>query len=118
MAAIDWDDVTAHAAELSSIATIAQDDILAYVSDVHDVSVFVDGEDDVALRLARIYLAAHLGSLTPSSTAGGLVKSSSAGGLSRSYGPFASADGLKSTIYGLRYLDIIEGTPARAPVII
>lgn len=118
MAAIGWSDVTNHAPELSSVAAGAQTDILSYVNDTHDVSVFLDGEDGHGLKLARIYLAAHLGTLLPTNSSGGQIKSQSAGGLSRSYGPFISGSGLASTSYGVKYNDIVNASSARAPVII
>jgi hypothetical protein len=111
------------APELSTVPTAAQDFILEYVNQALVVDIF-GGEGSPKLRLARIYLAAHYGSLFGSggSGAAGPVTSESAGGLSRSYG-FASSfvfndDALGSTVYGRNYLGLVRTSPARAPVVL
>jgi hypothetical protein len=119
MAAITWANVTNFVSGLSTVAADAQADILAYVNDLHDVSLF-GGEDGATLKLLRIYLAAHLASSTAASSGGGgagtgLVASESAGGLSRSYiYPDLSSDaGLDTSAYGREYKAIIKRSGAR-----
>lgn len=86
MADITWDDVLAFASELSGVASAARSLILAYVNTNLKASVF-GGEDDAEYTLARIYLAAHMGTgaLPGEGGASGQVTSEAAGGLSRSY---------------------------------
>lgn len=101
MASITWDNVTAFAPELSTVDAAAQTDILAHANAAFYVDAF-DGEDGPALKLVRIFYAAHLGTMTGTGAAGGVVTSESAGGLSRSYavGAGAGFDDLNLTAYG------------------
>ena len=118
MAAIIWADVEAHAPELSLVGATAQDDILAYVNDAFDVEVF-GGEDTAKTRLARIYLAAHMGTITNSGGgATGPVTSESAGGLSRTYGEIDVDGSMESTSYGELLSELIRSSAARAPIVI
>lgn len=109
MADITWTNVTDHAAELSTVGSAARVDILAYVNDALAPGAF-GGSSSNAYKLARIYLAAHLGLTSRPGTSGnqaGPVTSESAGGLSRSYAQLASAasdDSASTTRYGREYL--------------
>ena len=116
-----WTDVTAFAPDLSSVDASAQADVLAYVNAELDVSAF-DGEAGAKTRLARIYLAAHHGavSLTSSAAAGPVVEEK-VGEISQKYGsPAATVTGsilfLESTPYGRLYLGLVRTTIARLPV--
>lgn len=93
MAAITWADVTAHAPELVTAtgpSTGAQTDILAVANDVLDVSQF-GGESAAKTKLARIYYAAHFGTIDAQGSSGatGAVISESVGGLARAYAAFS-----------------------------
>lgn len=121
MAAIDWTAVIAHAPELAAVSSQARTEILAHVNTALDVEVF-GGEDAPKTRLARIYLAAHLGAGVANSggsTSVGAVTSESAGGLSRSYGQAAvvATASLGSTSYGQAYLALVNTSAARAPFV-
>jgi uncharacterized protein YfaP (DUF2135 family) len=119
MAAIAWADVTAHAAELSTVAVGAQTDILAHVNTAFAVSVF-GGEDAPKLKLARIYLAAHMaksGKLAASGAAGP-VTSETADNISRSYAVAMASSGSdtwSSTGYGRLLAQLVRTSSARLP---
>jgi hypothetical protein len=115
---ITWDDVVAIAPELSVISTDGQTIILEYVNSALVPSEW-HGEGSAFLRLARIYLAAHYGTITRQQGAGpaGPVTSESAGGLSRSYAVLFAPGGSSSmdtTPYGRSYNSLLERSPARA----
>lgn len=103
MAAITWTDVTNHAAELASVAVGAQTDVLGHVNTALNVTLFGD-ETSPRLKLARIYLAAHLGTMGNLGGVSGPVSSESAGGLSVSYAVWMTNSLLASTSYGRAYL--------------
>lgn len=112
MAAVTWDDVVNHAPELATgVSAGAQADILAHVNGTVNVALF-GGEDSHRVKLIRVYLAAHLGTLDKSrgniaSTSG--VTSESAGGLSRSYAIIpGDSSAMSSTSYGKEYLRLIK----------
>lgn len=120
MADIIWADVTAIATELTSIDGAARVYILAYVNGPGVNPDILDGESGPMTRLARIYLAAHIGSGVgkgASGSAGGAVTSESAGGLSRSYAapplPPTTPGSHASTDYGRRFDDIIGNSLGR-----
>ncbi len=120
MADITWSDVTNHYASLSTVASGAQDDILAYVNDALSASVF-GGEDSATYKLARIYLAAHMGELLRrnAATAGAIgpvtSKTIGATSLSVTYGTGASVGGgssvLLTTPGGSAYLQLLRTRP-------
>lgn len=122
MAAIAWADVTAMAPELAAVDVGAQATILAHVNAALSVATF-GGEAAPRLRLARILLAAHFGTVALSGGAApaGPVVSESAGGLSRTYAQ-ASAGGAadsawSSTSYGRELAALIRSSAARLPVV-
>lgn len=124
MADIVWANVLALAPELSTVNDQAKVYILAYVNGPGvDPSCF-DGETGPTTRLARIYLAAHMGSGVDkgaAGAAGGPVTSESMGGLSRSYsvGSVASsADQTGSTAYGRMFEALVKNSLARLPIVI
>lgn len=118
MAAIIWTDVTSYpgASGLSTVSVPAQTVILAYVNGVLDVSLFPDGEDGATTKLLRILMAAHMATagVVAGSGAAGPVVSESVGGIARSYANLAAtASDLSSTVYGLTYDMMLNGTAAR-----
>lgn len=112
-------DVKAFAPELSVIADAAWVDLLAYVNEMQ-----LDCLDtDVDRRLARIFLAAHFGTLIRLGAGGaaGPVTSESAGGVRRSYGMIATGSGSGSyatTRYGQIFADLIDGSAVGGPLLI
>lgn len=119
--AISWSNVVAHAPELSVVSSSAKTDILAYVNESLAVELF-DGEDGPKTKLARIYLAAHLGAgvaVSGGATAVGAVTSESAGGLARSYGQALVVDvaSFGSTSYGQAYLQLVRSSACRVPFV-
>lgn len=125
MAAITWSDVTSFAPELTtSVPADAQTLILSYVNTSAIDPASFDGEAGVTTRLARIYLAAHLGSGVgqgASGAAGGPVTSESMGGLSRSYSVASVAtamDATGSTAYGRMYEALVNNSLARLPLVL
>lgn len=121
MASIIWADVVNFASELSTLDTDAQTDILAHVNSALNVTNW-GGEDSPQLRLGRIYLAAHFGTVSAQGGLGvaGPVTQESAGGLSRSYAWSTAASELpyESTAYGKAFRALIRATAARAPVLL
>lgn len=113
MADITWTHVTNFAAELADVATDARTDILAHVNTCLDVAT-LGGEDSALVKLARIYLAAHMGTLArPASTGevAGPVTSESAGALARSYGSIAELSSgalYGSTEYGREFSRLVR----------
>ena len=121
MAAIDWDDVVSHAPELSTTDVDAQDDILDHVNTALVVAKF-GGESSGRLKLARIYLAAHLASVSGQGGVGvaGPVTSETAGGLSRTYAVLSATaqQELQGSTYGQLFLDLVRTSSARGPMVI
>lgn len=118
MAFITWAHVVDHAAELATVDVDAQNDILAWVNNHLNVDLF-GGEDAYKTKLARIYLAAHMGTGTRRGGAVGAITSSSAGGLSRSFQvPSTTDTDLSSTSYGAAYAMLLKTTVARVGFVI
>ena len=125
MAAIVWADVLTVAPELATTVNDgAKVMILSYVNGRAMDPANFDGEDGWTTRLARCYLAAHLGAGVgkgASGAAGGPVTSESMGGLSRSYSVpsmMSAASALQSTDYGRKYDDLVANSLARLPFVI
>lgn len=122
MAVITWTNVTDHAAELSTVAAQAQTDILAYVNSVIQVAL-IDGEAGPKTKLVRIYLAAHLGELTISSSSSsttGARTSEKEGDVAVTYASTSSLAAAPhgSTSYGQMYLTLIGTSALRTPVLL
>lgn len=119
IAAIVKADVFSFAAELNNkFDDQFWADVLAYVNQYDLTSTDTD-EDR---RLARIFLAAHIGAneLRAKSGAAGPLTSESAGGVRRSYGLVASSTSasLNSTRYGTMFLFILESSGCAGPFVI
>lgn len=121
MAAITWANVIDHAPGLSTVDTDAQNDILAYVNTALKVDEFY-GEASPMLKLARIYLAAHMGTMIAQAVTGqvGPVQAESVGGVSRAYAvaQFAQTSSLADTTWGRAFLQLVRVSPARAPIVL
>lgn len=120
MASITWTDVTNSFAALSAVSAAAQTDILAHTNTALAVAEF-GGEDADKLKLARIYLSAHMGALTLRGSTGGVgsVTSKSEGDLSISYGSASGSTSIYgSTVPGQMYLELVRTSPARAGVLL
>lgn len=125
---INWTDVTTLAPELCDLNPIVTVDILTHVNETLDPDVFSGGEEGVTYRLARIYLAAHMGTLSITGGSAGVgsvvgpVTAEQVGGISRQYGdPISSDTGesdLTATIYGRMLRDLINRSLARCPVLL
>lgn len=116
-APISWNDVLTlpGTAKLASVDPFWQESVLSYVNAVVGIPIVFDGESGPKTRLARIYLAAHMGTKMPQF---GAVSSESAGGLSRSYAvPPVTNDGLGTTVWGREYLGLVNRSIARLPVV-
>lgn len=119
MAAIIWTDVVAVAPELEELDEAATTMILDHVNTVLNTRAF-GGEESPRLKLARVYLAAHMASGLGVAGGGGEVTSESMGGLSRSYVDGSSALGgdISETGYGRQYLMIVNQSIGRGPIVI
>lgn len=119
---IVWADVVGLAPELASLTTTAQNTILAYANVALAESQFkLDPGSSISssLKMARIYLAAHLGTITRwqgSAIAGPLIAESD-GRLSRQYAviPQNIGNTFASTSYGVMLGFLINTSKARMP---
>lgn len=114
---ITWSDVIAIASELEEVGDQARAIILAHVNGALNAAVFSSA---ASLRLARIYLAAHLGTFSRPDSTGTTssdVASETVGGITRTYAAIArSANDLERTTYGVEYRNILRMQPrARLP---
>ncbi len=118
---ITWLDVTAVAADLASVPVAAQTDILDHVNTTLQVDLF-GGEESPKLRLARIYLAAHHGTVAVRSDTAGPVQSESEEGVSVTYGGGVSIVGsdplLDSTRWGQAFRQLCRTGAPRAPIVL
>lgn len=109
-------DVLAIAPQLSTLTDMAWVTILAFINTFEGLDC-----DPALKRMALIFLAAHLGTMsgsTGSSGATGPILSESAGGLKRTYAQAssssASSSDLGQTPYGIQYLAILKMAPCIA----
>lgn len=111
---IAWTEVIALAPELGAVSVYTGEFIISYVNSALNVANF-GGEASPKTRLARLYLAAHLGATSLRGIAGGPITSESMGGLARSYGSLRQDwSELHLTAYGQTYCALVATTPARA----
>lgn len=120
---ITWVDVVGMAAELSTVEDETQLTILAHVNTALDPDYF-GGEGHPTLRLARIFLAAHVATNAKngSSGAAGPVISRTLGPSSVTYGwsGASSLTGFKeldSTPYGKQLRTLMRASPFRGPFV-
>ncbi len=119
MADIAWSDVIELAPELSTVSAGAQSTILAYANDALSVAAF-GGETSPKLKLARVYLAAHVGTLSSQggNPSAGPVTAESADNISRSYAArtVANPSDWDATSYGQLYAALVRTSRARLPL--
>ena len=122
---IVWADVVGLAPELASLSVTAQNTILAYANVAFDESQFKtdpNASTSSTLRMSRIYLAAHLGTVTRwqgSAIAGPLIAESD-GRLSRQYAviPQNISSSFAGTSYGVMLEFLLKTSKARLPVVL
>lgn len=120
--AINWADVKNHASDLADVPPAVQADFLAYVNTQVNTAK-LGGETAIKTRLARIYLAAHFGTLwarensASSGATDGEVASETISGssLSITYAQAMTAEVLATTKAGRSYRGFTVG--ARVPII-
>ena len=116
-----WTEVANFDPKLANLDTGAQTHILAHVNTVLSTNEW-GGEASPELRLARIYLAAHHGTMAlRGDNATGPAVAKSAGPISIQYA--AASPGGTDTLFsktnaGLMYLAMTRALPARAPMVI
>lgn len=123
MAAILWSDVTAIAAELASASPLKQSIILDYVNNELDPLAFgtdaTTGEASNRMKMARIYMAAHLASLGPHTA---ILTQEKEGDLEQMYTlppiPMGDDPFWERTAYGAAYQSLIKRSHARLPFVI
>ena len=120
---IVWGDVVAFAARLADVAIAAQTDILNFVNN-HLSPTGFGGEGSYRYRLARIYRAAHEGTLAlrAAADAVGGVSGRTEGDLSVTYAAAVTVVGsdplLDSTEFGKLYRQLVKGTARlRGPLV-
>lgn len=109
-------DVIEFAPELRAVSPVAWARILAYVNRLTSVGI---GDDETTM-LARIYLAAHYGTVNKRGRTGaaGPLTSEAVGATRRSFGLVALAAGdasLGATGYGQQYIGLIQSSLAAGP---
>lgn len=112
-----WTDVVALAPELSTLSTPAQTELLGYVNQAFSESMFTFN----GLRMARIYLAAHLGTLTrlQGMAIAGPVIEESDGRLMRKFAVVTNENkAFTGTSYGDALTLMINTSRARLPVVL
>ncbi len=118
---IAWAHVSAMDSSLSSTSAAAQDYILAHVNAALNADAF-GGESSAKYRLARIYLAAHHGTMLLRSGAAGTVQAESEEGVSVTYailtGTSAGDSLLDSTSWGQLYQELVRTSRGRLPFVI
>lgn len=119
MSAIVWSDVIAEAGELNGkMSDAAQVGILAYVNNNLNAAGY-DGENGPQTKLARIYLAAHMATLSLRRGFAGSAQSMSAGPLSISYAQFANLRSpFDTTSYGVLLRGLTAGSAHRAGLLV
>ena len=118
MADIGWSDVNIVAPELATVNTDLQELILSYVNTQMNVAAI---GDNAKLKLIKIYLAAHMATISGQSGVGvaGPVVSEEVGGLKRTYALLQSSTGTPSgSVYGDMYRMLIRVSGARVPITI
>lgn len=117
-------DVLEFAPELSKIKDGAWAAILAFVNSFTSLGIDIGGgEQSSLLRLARIFLAAHYGTVSRRSPSGaaGPTTSEAAGAVRRSYGLVALAAndaGFGSTGWGQQLLCLLSMSDAHGPFLV
>lgn len=114
MAAITWSQVVLLAPELETLPSGTQDLILDYVNQTLPVGPW-GGEDGPKIKLGRIYLAAHMGSLTASGTGGlGQITEVAEGDVITRFAEAAkNASSLDQTSYGQEFKRLGRTTSSR-----
>lgn len=99
---ITWDDVKTIAPELTDYPEAAQTLVLDFVNEMFDASLFKPGQ----LKLARIYLAAHVATMSDQGgdLSAGPVISETVGGISRTYANLMSG----AQFSGSGYADLLQ----------
>lgn len=113
---ISWDDVTAIATELEGFNSDAQQLILDFVNEMFDASLFKPTQ----LKLARIYLAAHLATMSGQGgdmTAGPVI-SETVGGITRAYANVATGGQFVGSSYADALQLLLNTSCARLPRVI
>lgn len=108
------------APELATVSDVTWVTVLAFVNEI-DSSGVGGGENGPMLRLVRIFLAAHYGTISKRGRTGaaGPVTSVAAGGVRRSYGLVALAAtdaSMGATEYGQQLLGILRMSNAYGPL--
>lgn len=105
-------DVLAIAPELSTLSDAAWVDLLEYVNEF-DMTCF---DTEQVVRMARIFLCAHMGTLTKRANGGaaGPLVDEQAGGVRRSYGT-VQLNEFSGTSYGLTLWTILNASGAHGP---
>jgi len=113
-------DVLAIASELSVLSDQAWVDILTWVNEFDFTSL----DTEQTVRMARIFLAAHLGTRAKragSTGAVGPVISEAAGGVRRAYGQVSTTgtiNELGSSTYGMMLTTILSMSGAHGPFVV
>lgn len=115
---ITWPQVVALDATLATVPDAVQVDLLAYANSALNPKMFTAS----AYKLARLYLAAHFGTLSIPGEAGGApvagpVVSESVGGISRTYALVSDASNstFSTTTHGQMYAFLVRTSKARLP---
>lgn len=112
MADVTWDDVEALQVNLSTVSPGAQAMFLAYVNTDINPAAF-GGEDSPRYRLARVFLAAHLGEIERrKGTEQVTSKTIGTSSITIAYAA-TTEDGLAQTSWGKQYAALLAQSPLR-----
>lgn len=115
MADVTWDDVVALQANLSTVSAGARAMFLAYVNGDLNPNAF-GGEDTPTYKLARAYLAAHLGEIERRKGTGQVTsKTIGTSSITIAYAA-TTEDGLAQTSWGKQYAALLAQSPLRIGV--
>lgn len=119
---ITWDDVVAHAPELSTVDAAARVDLLALANSVFNPAV-LDGEDGPRTKLARVYYAAHLATIggQGGSSAAGPIIEEEVGDVRVKYALISassSATQFEGSSYGDLLSKLLRNSRARWPLVL
>lgn len=100
---------------MASVPELVQNAILAYVNDALSANYF-GGEESITYKLARVYLAAHIATVTETNAVpAGPLTGEIEGGLQRTYAVIQNLTNNVhgSTSYGRLYDDLVRSSPGR-----
>lgn len=119
LATIAWSDVAGPTgiAKRLRLDDPQQDDLLEWVNGIALNASLLGGEDSQRLRMARLYLAAHVAVTNTLQGTRGIVVAERVDQISRNYAAPFRGELYMTTGYGRSFLAVIRGSAARAGLV-